>query len=249
MADTLCTTAKPVADDMDDLFQFTETLRLSDDENELSKAERPVLPAGIIDVLGDRGVLLEVTRPPTDSSSPMPCERLPFVELEYEGWVVGDGENTRFDSTRDNGYSLTVQLDLPVTGQSSLIRAWEAALQHVRAGEIVILTASARYAYGVEGMPPVVPPNSALRFEIEILDVRATPKKVAAPVDDTQDDLSRLEQIRRDREIAQQRRADEQELRDAEKRAKAEKASAIQAKLAAKLDKKNGQKNKKGKKR
>jgi hypothetical protein len=237
--------------DVEDLFEFTDTLRLSDDENETTLDQLPPLPPGVKDVLGDRGVLLEVRRPPTSDSSAFPSERHPYVELEYEGWVIGETEDIRFDSTRDNGYSLTVQLDLPVSGKSSLIRAWEAALQHVRVGEVVVLTASTRYGYGADGMPPVVPPNSDLRFEIEILDVRSTPKRVIAPVDDTQDDLSRLDEIRRDREIAQQRRADEQELKVAEKNAKAEKAAAIQAKLAAKLDKMNGQKGKRkgGKKR
>ncbi len=81
---------------------------------------------------------------------------------------------------------------------------------------------------------------------MEILDVRATRKRVVT-VDRSAEDMSRLDAIRYEREVAAQRRLDEQMIKDAEKKAKAEKAAAIKEKLAAKKQG-GGGKGKKGKK-
>jgi peptidylprolyl isomerase len=241
--------SRPEVDDLDDLFEFTDTLRISDDEhsgsNAVGKADLPPLPKDTEDILGDRGVLVKRIRPPSNPESARPSLTRRYIEVHYEAFVVESGK--LFDSTRDQNYPLIALLDLPPSGKSTLIRAWEVALPTVRAGEIITLTAASRYAYGAEGVPPDIPPHADLRFEIEVLDVRSTHKKVEV-IDRSEEDLSRLEEIRREREIAQQRRLDEQQLKEAGKQAKADKAAALKEKLAAKQGGPSGKKAGKKKK-
>jgi peptidylprolyl isomerase len=232
-------------DDVEDLFEFTDTLKLSDDEHPTSNGERAPLAEGVEDILGDRGVLVKRIRPASSPDSELPSSSRRYVEVHYEAFVQETGK--LFDSTRDQNYPLIALLDLPPSGKSTLIRAWEVALPTVRAGEVISLIAASRYAYGADGVPPDIPPHADLRFEIEVLDVRATHKKVEV-IDRSKEDMSRLEEIRRDREIAQQRRLDEQHLKEAEKSTKADKAAALKEKLAAKQASKGGKKPGKKKK-
>lgn len=227
----------------EDLFEFTETLRLSDDEtNGVDKKDLPPLPEGTRDVTGDRGVLLAPSK--TAETGNTPSKEEPFVELHYEGFLVSTGD--RFDSSRDQNYAMIVQLDIPPSGKSSVIRGLEVGLRELRPGDVATLTVAARYAYGKDGAPDI-PPDADLRFEIEVLDVRATHKRVIT-VDSSKQDLTRLEDIKREREIAQQRREEEEALKDEEKNRKADRVAALREKLANKN--KGGKKGgkKKGKK-
>lgn len=219
----------PAALNDDDLFEFTESLRLPDDEDAASsgKALQP-LPEGVRDVLGDRGVLLELKK---KGEGPIkPSKDAQFVEIHYEGFIVANGE--RFDSSRDQNYPMIVQLDIPPSGTSSLIRGLEIGLRELSAGDVASLIVNARYAYGKDGAQDI-PPDADLRFEIEVLDVRSTHKMIVE-VDHAKSDLSRLDDIKREREMAQQRREEEQALKEEDKRRKAERAAAVFEKLANK---------------
>ncbi|KAI0565585.1 Peptidylprolyl isomerase [Gracilaria domingensis] len=239
------TAGPPPQDDLDDLFEFTENLTIDDfpdtTEAESSKPELPPLPPGVIDLTnGQRGVLLE--RKTTVEGNPKPSKEEPFVELHYEGTLVATGE--KFDSSKEQNYAMIVQLDIPPSGKSTVIRGLEIGLREVRAGEHVVLTVTSMYAYGKDGETDI-PPDSDLRFDIEVLDVRATHKKVVV-VDTSSKDLSRLETVRREREIAQIRREEEDQRKEAEKQRKAARAAAIREKLANKNKggKKGGKKKK-----
>lgn len=227
-------------DDAEDgMFEFATglaALRIDADEDEGgagSAAEPEPLADGVEDVLGDRGVLLERVKPARDGTSPLASAERPFIELHYDAAVVG---GDAFDSSRDQNYAQIVQLDLPPSGHSTVVRAWEAALQRVRAGESVVVTAAPRYAYGKDGLAGSVPPAAAVRYTIDVLDVRDTRKKpvVVDRSEEHASTMSRLEEIRLEREIASQRRADEQELKDADKAKRAAKAAAVLAKMEAK---------------
>lgn len=230
----------PQGDD-DDLFEFTTSLALdaSDTEADEVKPELPPLAPGVEDLTGDRGVLLE--RKNQIGKGPLPSKEVPFVELHYEGFLVSNGE--KFDSSREQNYAVIVHLDIPLSGKSSVIRGLEIGLRVMREGEIGTLTLDARYAYGKDGAPDV-PPDSDLRFEIEVLHVRATHKRVVT-VDVSEEDLSRLDVVKRQREIAQLRREEEASAKDEEKKRKAERAAAIREKLANKNKGKKGGKKKK----
>lgn len=210
----------------------------------------PELSPGTSDLTGDRGLLLsmENTNSLTVSStmsahSPIkPSIEHPFVEFHYEGFLASSGE--KFDSSRDQNYPLVVRLDLPPSGKSTLIQGLEIGLRHIPIGVTAKLEVSAQYGYSEKGAQDI-PPNSDLVFNIEVLDVRATHRRLEEEEDFTEKDLSRLESVRKQREVAQQRREEEVRAREEEKQRKAQRAADLQEKLA----KKKQQPKKRGKKK
>lgn len=223
--------------EIDSLIQFTDMLTIPDeDENDV---DLPPLPPGVVDVTGDHGVLLEMHG--EASTGEKPCKELPYVEMHYDGYLVSNGE--KFDSSRDQNYAMISHLDIPPSGRSALIPGLEVGLQALRAGERATLTVKSRYAYGKAGAPEI-PPNSDLRFVVEVIDVRASHRRVTV-VDESQNDLSRLEDVRRQRETAQLRREEETIARDAEKQRKADRVKELREKLANKNKGKKGGKKKK----
>ena len=56
-------------------------------------------------------------------------------------------------------------------GVGKLIAGWDAALLEMSVGEKVILTIPPEGAYGAKGMPPKIPPNATLVFEVELVAV------------------------------------------------------------------------------
>lgn len=226
--------------EMDDLFDFTDSLRLDapeEDPNE-PKKELPPLPAGVEDLTDDRGVLLQ--RRGGQSKGEKPSKEEQFVEMHYEGFLVSSGE--KFDSSRDQNYAMVVQLDIPPSGKSTIIRGLEVGLRELSEGNNATLTIQSRYAYGKEGTSDI-PPDSDLRFEIEVLHVRSTNKRITV-VDTSKKDLSRLEDIRLQREMDQQRREDDALVKDAEKKTKPDRAAMLRQKLANKHKGKKGKKKK-----
>lgn len=248
------------ANDVDDLIQFADSLTiqaeqpLGDDpafdfDNDIpSEADKnlPPLPDGVRDLTRKRGVLLELkgnTKSSSDSTEEKekPSQTCPFVEFHYDGFLQSSGE--RFDSSRDQNYPMIVQLDIPPSGKSSLIAGLELALRELSPGDKATISITSDFAYGDKGADDI-PPGSDLKFDVEIIDVRATHKRVEV-VDHSQKDLSRLEDIKREREIAQQRREEEAKAKDEEKKQKPDRAAALREKLANKNKGKKGGKKKK----
>lgn len=231
-------------DTLVDVFEFTDNPVLPKSDAYVDNDSLPELPPGAEDLMGDRGVILEIdhsTSSPkaNDSSAVKPSKEQPFVQFHYEGYLADSGE--KFDSSRDQNYPMVVRLDIPPSGKSTLIQGLELGLRHLSVGQVAKLQISAPYAYGEKGAPDI-PPDSNLVFQIEVLDVRATHKHVEVE-DFTATDLSRLEDVRKQREVAQQRREEEARARDEEKQRKAQRAAALQEKLAKKRQvKKKGKK-------
>lgn len=236
---------RPECEVDDDLFDFHNSPRLD-------TSDLPPLAENEEDVLGDRGVILKRLSVPTDGGScssateqengvkKQPSEAQPYVELHYEGFIAGTGE--KFDSSREQGYPLIACLDF-AGGTTNLIRGIDAALRTMYTGDRAELFIKSKYAYGESGCTDV-PPDTDLRFEVEIIDVRATHKRVAV-VDNTKTDLKRLEEVRKQREIASARRQEEEAIRNAAKCQKEDRLKQLHEKLANK----NKKKGKKGKKK
>ncbi|KAF5337612.1 hypothetical protein D9758_014925 [Tetrapyrgos nigripes] len=49
-------------------------------------------------------------------------------------------------------------------GVGKVIKGWDE-------GQKAVLTATQDYAYGARGFPPTIPPNSTLKFEVELLKI------------------------------------------------------------------------------
>jgi hypothetical protein len=62
---------------------------------------------------------------------------------------------------------------LKVVGDGSMIVGWEKALRSMTVGErAVIRISDPTLGYGPAGVPPLIPPNAELEFDVEILDTQ-----------------------------------------------------------------------------
>lgn len=93
------------------------------------------------------------------------------VKCHYTGTLI---DGTKFDSSVDRGQPA----EFPVAG---VIPGWTEALQMMKVGSKYKLFIPAELAYGASGRPGI-PANSALVFEVELLDiVKATAPAAAKP--------------------------------------------------------------------
>lgn len=105
----------------------------------------------------------------TPGTGPSPTDR-DKVKVHYSGTLL---DGTKFDSSIDRGQPL----EFPVT---AIIPGWTEMLQLMQVGEKVIAWVPSELAYGSKGNR-VIPANSVLRFEIELIDVISDERKPAEP--------------------------------------------------------------------
>ena len=110
-------------------------------------------PSGLVYVFTHHGSNQRLPKPPANAQ----------VLVHYEG-KLADG--SVFDSSFQRGEPATFPLDQVVPGFSE-------AIQQMHPGDEMIATFPASIGYGPEGHPPVIPPNSALQFRIQLLAFQA----------------------------------------------------------------------------
>jgi len=81
------------------------------------------------------------------------------VRVHYRG-TLPDG--TEFDSS----YKRNESISFPLRG---VIPCWTQGVQKMKVGGKARLTCPADTAYGARGIPGVIPPNTVLTFEVELL--------------------------------------------------------------------------------
>jgi peptidylprolyl isomerase len=87
-----------------------------------------------------------------------------IVEVHYVGWLE---DGTRFDSSRDQDRPLTFRL-----GAGDAIKGWDEGLVGMKVGGKRKLVIPPVLGFGRQGIGSVVPPNSVLYYEFELLGVR-----------------------------------------------------------------------------
>ena len=98
-----------------------------------------------------------------DGAQPTPDD---VVSVHYEGKLV---DGTVFDSSIKRG----APIDLPVGG---VIPGWVEGLQLMHVGEKYKLYIPSELAYGAQSPSPMIPANSVLVFELELLSIQKKPE-------------------------------------------------------------------------
>mmetsp|Transcript_17631 Transcript_17631/g.33700 ORF Transcript_17631/g.33700 Transcript_17631/m.33700 type:complete len:132 (+) Transcript_17631:157-552(+) len=90
------------------------------------------------------------------------------VKVNYTGKLAADG--TVFDSSYNPKKKTHVPLQFKV-GVGAVIAGWDECVLSMSSGEKCEATIQAEWAYGKKGCPPVIPPNAALVFEMELVSI------------------------------------------------------------------------------
>lgn len=89
------------------------------------------------------------------------------VKVHYEGTFI---DGTVFDSSIKRGEPVEFQAD-------QVIKGWSEALQLMNVGSKLKLVVPSELAYGEQGAPQRIPPNSVLVFEVELISIGASAKE------------------------------------------------------------------------
>ncbi len=108
------------------------------------------------------GLQYSVVTEAADANAAMPAET-DTVTVHYTGMLT---DNTVFDSSVERG--MPAQLTL-----NGVIPGWTEGLQLMKVGSKYHFVIPSELAYGEAGAPPVIPPNSTLVFDIELISIDA----------------------------------------------------------------------------
>ncbi|EIV91808.1 FKBP-type peptidyl-prolyl cis-trans isomerase [Frankia sp. QA3] len=107
------------------------------------------------------GVSIEILSPGDGKTFPKKGDA---VTIHYVGTLLSNGK--KFDSSRDRGEPFRTEI-----GVGRVIKGWDEGVPQLSLGEKAVLTITPDYGYGPRGFPPVIPPNSDLVFEVELLGI------------------------------------------------------------------------------
>ena len=95
------------------------------------------------------------------------AEKGKSVSVHYTGWLDESGKKgTQFDSSVGGA---PFQF---VLGAGMVIAGWDEGVSGMKVGGKRTLTIPANLGYGASGFPPVIPANSTLIFDVELIGVK-----------------------------------------------------------------------------
>ena len=144
--------------------------------------------ASVVGLSGCKKEAAKPDAPEAASSTPLSSKKIatgnPADEITYDELRTGTGEKPTAQSTVkvnyrgtltdgtefDSSYKRGEPIEFPLQG---VIKCWTLGVQEMKVGGKARLTCPPGVAYGDRGHPPVIPPNSTLIFEIELLETRS----------------------------------------------------------------------------
>lgn len=90
-----------------------------------------------------------------------------IVVVHFVGWL---DDGTMFDSTRAKGKPFGFPL-----GSGQVIQGWDEGVRGMKVGGKRRLIVPAALGYGEQGVPPIVPPNARLVFDVELIRILDAP--------------------------------------------------------------------------
>lgn len=109
-----------------------------------------------------KDLLMQVVTPAQDKKAKEAVDGK-TIKVHYRGTFL-DGKE--FDSSYSRNQPFEFKL-----GAKQVIQGWEIGTKGMKVGEKRILVVPPQMAYGEQGAGPI-PPNTPLKFEIELLDVK-----------------------------------------------------------------------------
>nr|XP_035968435.1 inactive peptidyl-prolyl cis-trans isomerase FKBP6 isoform X2 [Halichoerus grypus] len=137
----------------------TRNPRVLQGDNASSQSPYQRLSRRMLDISGDRGVLKDVIREGAGELVTPDAS----VLVKYSGYL--EHMDKPFDS---NCFRKTPRL--MKLGEDITLWGMELGLLSMRRGELARFLFKPTYAYGTLGCPPLIPPNTTVLFEIELLD-------------------------------------------------------------------------------
>ena len=90
------------------------------------------------------------------------------VTVHYTGWLYEDGKKTtKFDSSVDRREPFSF-----VLGVGQVIKGWDNGVSGMQVGGSRTIIIPSSMGYGSRGAGDVIPPNSDLIFEVELIEIQ-----------------------------------------------------------------------------
>ncbi|KAK9194342.1 hypothetical protein WN944_005047 [Citrus x changshan-huyou] len=115
-------------------------------------------PSSVEREIGKQGLRKQILRKGTSWQTPLLGDE---VQVHFSGHIDG---GACLASSRDTGTPFCFKL-----GQGEVIKGWDEGVATMKKGERAIFFIPSVLAYGEAGSPPLIPSNSSLVFDIELL--------------------------------------------------------------------------------